>query len=136
MSRPSLSVCFPVYNEEDNIERAVADTAAVLSELADEWEIVAVDDASIDRTPILLAQLSERFPQLRVITLPTNTKFAGALTRALKAASGDYVFYTDSDNPIDMSELRRAVPLLADADVVVGHRINRDEGLRRAAAVR
>jgi len=131
MSVRSISVCFPVFNEEANIRRAVSDAAAVLPQLCDAPEIVAVDDASTDRTPELLAELGREVDFLRTVRLARNTRFAGALKRALKEASGDVVFYTDADCPIDMNDLRRALPLLDDADVVVGFRINRDEGVRR-----
>lgn len=129
---PAISVVLPVFNEQDNIARAVTSAAAVLSELASSWEIVAVDDASTDATPQLLRELGARYPGLRVITLQRNTKFAGALIRGLRQARGEAVFYTDSDNPIDFAELKRALPLLQHDDVVVGYRANRDEGLRRA----
>lgn len=129
---PSISVCFPVYNEEGNIERAVAEASAVLRELCDTPEIVAVDDASTDRTPQILADLETRFPELRSIRLPRNTRFAGALARALKEARGDVLFYTDADCPVDFSEMGVALPLTRDADLVIGYRMDRHEGARRA----
>ncbi len=129
---PAISVCFPVYNEEDNIERAVAEASATLHELCETPEIVAVDDASTDRTPELLDDLQARYPELRAIRLPHNTRFAGALARALKEARGDVLFYTDADCPVDFSELAVAMPLMREADVVVGYRTDRHEGARRA----
>ena len=131
-ARPSISVCFPVYNEEGNIERAVAEAAAVIRELCDAPEIVAVDDASTDRTPEILADLAASFPELRSFRLPHNTRFAGALARALKEARGEVLFYTDADCPVDFGELRSAVPMMREADVIAGYRIDRHEGARRA----
>ncbi len=128
----SVSVCFPVFNEEGNIERAVSSAAATLRGLCDEPEIVAVDDASTDRTPELLAALEGRFPELRVIRLPHNTRFAGALARALKEARGQVLFYTDADCPVDFAELATALPLMREADVIAGYRRDRHEGARRA----
>lgn len=132
MSIRSISVCFPVYNEEANIVRAVSEAAAVLPGLCDIPEIVTVDDASTDRTPELLEELCREVGFLRTVRLPENTRFAGALKRALLEATGDVLFYTDADCPVDMAELGAALPLLDDADVVAGYRTNRDEGIRRA----
>jgi glycosyltransferase involved in cell wall biosynthesis len=128
----SISVCFPVYNEEGNIERAVAGASATLRELCDDPEIVAVDDASTDRTPELLADLSTRYPELRSIRLAHNTRFAGALARALKEARGQVLFYTDADCPVEFGELAAALPLMREADVIAGFRRDRHEGARRA----
>ena len=128
----SISVCFPVFNEEDNIVRAVSDAATVLADLCDTPEIVAVNDASTDRTSALLEELGREVDFLRTVHLPVNTRFAGALKRALCEATGEVLFYTDADCPIDMADMRTALPLLDDADVVAGFRLNRDEGVRRS----
>lgn len=129
---PSLSVCFPVYNEEGNIQRSVREAAAAIEPLCDVPEIVAVDDCSTDRTPALLSRLAEEFPYLRTVRLAHNTRFAGALALALQEARGDLVFYTDADCPVDFADLAGALPLMRRADVVAGYRLERQEGLRRA----
>ncbi len=129
---PSLSVCFPVYNEEGNIQRSVREAAAAIEPLCDTPEIVAVDDCSTDRTPALLSRLAEEIPYLRTVRLAQNTRFAGALALALKEARGDLVLYTDADCPVDLGGLAGVLPLMRRADVVVGYRVDRQEGLRRA----
>ena len=48
--RPSISVVYPVFNEEENIERAVHFTEAVLAYLTSDYEILIVNDASTDRS--------------------------------------------------------------------------------------
>lgn len=128
----SISVCFPVFNEEANIVRAVTEAAAVLQELCDRPEIVAVDDASTDRTSALLAELGREVDFLRTFRMPRNTRYAGALKRALAEATGEVVFYTDADCPVEMEDLRGALPLLDGVDVVAGFRTNRGEGIRRS----
>jgi glycosyltransferase involved in cell wall biosynthesis len=128
---PSISMCFPVYNEEGNIERAVTGASALLAELCDEPEIVAVDDASTDRTPEILQALAASHPELRTIRLRRNTRYAGALARALKEARGELLFYTDADCPVAFSAFRDALGLMGDADVVAGYRKGRHEGARR-----
>jgi len=129
---PSLSVCFPVFNEEGNIERSVHEAAAAIAPLCERPEIVAVDDCSRDRTPRLLDRLRESYPFLKVVHLSHNTRFAGALARALKEASGELVFYTDADCPVDFGDLHDVLPLMHRVDVIAGYRVDRHEGLRRA----
>jgi glycosyltransferase involved in cell wall biosynthesis len=48
--RPSISVVYPVFNEEENIERAVHFAEAVLADLTSDYEILIVNDASTDRS--------------------------------------------------------------------------------------
>jgi alpha-1,3-rhamnosyltransferase len=58
-STPALSVVLPAFNEEGNIERAVRSSAEAVAPLVDGYELVVVDDGSRDRTPEILARLSE-----------------------------------------------------------------------------
>lgn len=44
-STPSVSIVYPMYNEEENIERAVEFAENVLSSMTDDYEIIIVDDA-------------------------------------------------------------------------------------------
>ena len=48
--RPSISVVYPVFNEEENIERAVHFAEAVLTDMTSDYEILIVNDASTDRS--------------------------------------------------------------------------------------
>ncbi|MFH1861702.1 MAG: glycosyltransferase family 2 protein [bacterium] len=129
--RYSISVFLPAYNEEANIEQAVMDSVAVLRELTDDWEVIVVNDASKDRTGEIAERLSREIPGVRVIHHEQNTRLGGALRTGFSNAQKELVFYTDADNPIDMNELKRAVPLMNDADFVTGYRLNRDEPIKR-----
>ena len=48
--RPSISVVYPMFNEEENIERAVHFAEAVLTDMTSDYEILIVNDASTDRS--------------------------------------------------------------------------------------
>ena len=58
---PALSVVLPAFNEELNIERAVRTSAEAVAPLVPEFEIVAVDDGSRDRTRSILEGLGRRW---------------------------------------------------------------------------
>ena len=47
---PELSIFFPFWNEQDNIEQVVRDAIPVAAKVADKWEIIMVDDGSADKT--------------------------------------------------------------------------------------
>jgi glycosyltransferase involved in cell wall biosynthesis len=132
---PSVSVVFPMFNEEAYLERAVAAAHDALAEAVPDYEIVIVDDASTDRTPELADALARRDPRVRVVHNPTNRRLGGALRAGYAAATKELVFYTDADLPIDLKEVPRAMRLLEyqGADVVAAYRFDRtSEGPIRA----
>jgi dolichol-phosphate mannosyltransferase len=131
MARPLLSLVMPAYNEAGNIERAVR-TAAAAGEKAGTYEVVVVDDGSHDATPERLAVLgAEMGARLRVLRHGTNRGYGAALRSGFAAAEGDLVFYTDSDNQFDLSELASVIPLMSEWDAVLGYRIDRKDARRR-----
>ena len=134
MTSPFLSVVLPAYNEKENIERAVKDASAAVAPLVDNYEIVAVDDGSEDETGAILNRLEREMNScLRVVHHPRNIGYGAALRNGFNAALGQLIFYTDSDNQFDLTELRSFLPLMKDWDAVLGYRKDRqDHFLRRS----
>ncbi|MBI5836268.1 MAG: glycosyltransferase family 2 protein [Candidatus Eisenbacteria bacterium] len=120
-----------MYNEKDNIEEMIFRTLAVAPELADDFEIVVVDDASTDGCGEIVERIARTHPQVRCIRHPVNRKLGGALKTGFAAATKDIAIYTDSDLPIDMNDIKLALPYLGEADLLIGYRLVRTEGLRR-----
>lgn len=129
----SVSVFFPTYNEEENIERSVRGALAALEETGMDHEVIVVNDASTDRTAEIVDRLAAADPHVRAVHLPRNLKLGGALKAGFAASRMELVFYTDADNPIDFTDMTAAFPLVAEGgvEVVTGYRLNRDETLRR-----
>jgi glycosyltransferase involved in cell wall biosynthesis len=131
MARPTLSLVMPAYNEAGNIERAVRAATAAGAQ-AGTYEVVVVDDGSRDQTGERLAALAaELGPRLRVVRHEKNRGYGAALRSGFAAAEGDLVFYTDSDNQFDLSELASVIPLMREWDAVLGYRIDRKDARRR-----
>ena len=132
----SITIVFPMYNEEAYARRAVeAARSALTAAGITDWEIVIVDDASTDGTPALAEAMAREDSRVRVVHNPVNRRLGGALRAGYAAATKDLVFYTDADLPVDLEELPRAVRLLEyqQADVVAAYRFDRtSEGLVRA----
>jgi glycosyltransferase involved in cell wall biosynthesis len=123
----SLSVVFPMYNEEAYIQRAVAAARQILAEITDDYEIVIVDDASTDATPRLADELARGDPRIKVVHNATNRKLGGTLRAGYAVAGKELVLYSDADLPFDFQELPRAVRLLEfqEADVLSAYRFDR-----------
>lgn len=128
---PSLSFVFPMYNEIGNIENCVAEALASGRRITNDLEIVVVDDASTDGSGALADRLAARHPEVKVVHHPQNRKLGGALRTGFAAATKEWVLYIDSDLPIDMNDALGAIPLARDADMVIGTRQGRAEGLKR-----
>src|SRR5687767_2447276 len=99
MPRPSVSLVIPMYNEELNIEHALAAATESLRTYADDYEIVIVDDASTDDSPRIVARMAAEDAHVRVLTHSKNRKLGGTLRTGFAACTKDLVFYMDADVP-------------------------------------
>jgi glycosyltransferase involved in cell wall biosynthesis len=126
-----VSIFFPAYNEEDNIEKAVRKAVEVLSSFTENYEVLVVDDKSTDRTGEIAEALHRENPNVRVIHHEHNTRLGGAMRTGFFRSSKSIVFYCDADNPVDLWDVKRALPLMSQFDLVTGYRLNREERLIR-----
>ena len=126
--RPSISVFFPCYNDEQTIAGLVRETDTQLQCAADDYEIIVVNDGSRDGSAAVLAGLAASIPRLKVITHPVNRGYGGALRSGFANASKDLVFYTDGDGQYDVKEIPIMLVLLtADTDFVNGMKMARSD---------
>ncbi|MGD9700780.1 MAG: glycosyltransferase family 2 protein [Acidimicrobiia bacterium] len=137
---PSLSIFFPMYNEEENIHPAVAAAESVCRALVEQgelssYELIVVDDASTDSTGKIADELAAADPHIRVVHHHVNRKLGGSIKTGFAASTGDLILYTDADLPFDMQELAKAVRIqrLYEVDIVSAYRLDRTtEGITRA----
>jgi dolichol-phosphate mannosyltransferase len=93
----ALSIVIPMYNEEAVLRLLAARLRPVLDQLGEVYEVVAVDDGSVDATPVILAGMRRDWPQLRVIRLRRNSGHQAALAAGLRQSRGQYVVSIDAD---------------------------------------
>ena len=128
----SISVVIPVYNEEASITEAVKDGLAVLSRLTGDGEIIIVESGSTDNSAAVTDNLAEENERVKVIHQGVKKGLGSALKEGFGAARGEFIFYMDGDNPFRMSEFERGFPLLQEADLICGYRVNRQDTFVRA----
>ena len=123
-----------MFNEEANIEHALAYAREALEEHASEYEIIIVDDASTDQSPHLVQRAHAANARIQLIRHPFNQKLGASLRTGFAAAQYELILYMDADLPFDPDVLGRAVRAmnLTRADVITGYRFDRTtEGVRR-----
>lgn len=135
-----LSVFFPTYNEEENIEKTVAEAKKVLLAVAKTWEIIIVEDGSRDKTPEVADRIARLDKQslragaqkrIRVIHHKPNRGYGGALKTGYGAAKYEWVAFTDSDGQFRFSEIEKFIKLTNKADLILGYRISRKDPMIR-----
>ncbi len=129
----SLSIFFPFYNEEANIERVTQNALDIAGQVANQFEVILVNDGSRDRTGALADKLAEQYPQVRAVHNNPNLGYGGAVRRGLDESKMDWVFFSDGDGQFDLGELPKLITLLSDCDMPVGYRIDRADPFMRKA---
>lgn len=89
-----FSVIIPVYNAEKYLKKCLN---SVLNQTYDNYEIIAVDDGSTDKSGEILNRYSEKCSKLKVIT-QENKGVSEARKTAVNASSGDYISFLDADD--------------------------------------
>src|SRR3972149_11883961 len=128
----SLSVVLPAYNEAKNIEGTVSEAISYLREKFEQFEIIVVNDGSVDETREIVERLSLSNPKIVLVNHPKNLGYGSALRTGFERASLDYIFFMDSDGQFDISDLDRLIPFIKDYEVIVGYREKRADPFIRS----
>lgn len=99
--RPCVSVIIPVYNVEKYIYRCVD---SVIAQTLKEIEIILVDDGSPDGSPAICDEYTRQDPRIQVIH-KENGGLASARNAGMKIAKGEYIFFLDSDDWLELDGL-------------------------------
>lgn len=131
MQHLSLSVFFPCYNEEANVERITLAALDACRSITDDFEIIIVDDGSRDRTGDIADRLAAEHESVRAVHNRPNRGYGGALQRGFTEATKEWVFYTDGDGQFDFKEIPKLIELLDRYDIASGYRLDRCDPLIR-----
>ncbi len=121
-----LSIFFPFWNEEKNIEKVVTSAISIAKNVAKKWEILMIDDGSSDKTLEIAEKLEKKDPtHLRVISHSPNRGYGSSIKEGLTHAKYDLVVFTDGDGQFDFSEVTKFIDLIGPVDMVIGKRKRR-----------
>lgn len=90
-----VSIIIPVYNTEKYLEECLA---CLLRQTMKEFELICVDDGSNDASGTILKRYAQKYPEVIKCIFQENSGQSIARNRALEMATGDYVYFMDSDD--------------------------------------
>src|SRR5262249_17894787 len=115
-----------VLNEEEILLDTRATLAGVLDRLGMPYEVLVVDNASGDRTPLLMAEVCREDPRWKYLRLSRNFGYQNSITAGMLAASGDAIMVIAADLQDPPELIPRFVSLWREGhDVVYGVREKR-----------
>lgn len=128
----SLSAFFPAYNEEENVAHLLEQALEHIPQYAEEYEIIVINDGSLDNTKGIVQEIANRNSKVRLISHHTNLGYGAALKSGFAYARYDWVFFTDADLQFDLAELSTFLEYTDKFSAIIGYRKNRAEGFGRA----
>ena len=134
-ARFDLSLVAPVFNERDNLRPLLARVGETFAEGV-RWELVLVDDGSLDGSTELIVTLAEEEPRVRPLFFARNCGQTSAISMGIRAAGAPLIATLDADLQNDPADLPRMVSALAGHDAVVGYRVGRRDTLVRRLSSR
>lgn len=123
----NLTIFFPFWNEEKNIEDVINNAIPIAKNIAEKWEILIINDGSSDGTQDKAESLAKKNLNIRVINHSPNRGYGAALKSGFENAKYDYIVFTDGDGQFDFSEVDRFVEEIGKNDIVVGYRKKRKD---------
>jgi glycosyltransferase involved in cell wall biosynthesis len=121
-AKPNVSVFFPVYNDERTVERVTEKAIAVLKEIAENYEVIIVDDGSPDRSGQIADELAAKHPFVSVVHHPKNLGYGAAVKSGLARARYEWICFTDGDDEYDLFDLRKMIALRDFYDLLITFR--------------
>jgi len=128
MANTKLSIIIPLYNEEENIRILYDNILNVVLKQNYDYEIIFVDDGSLDKTPELMEELGNDNAKVKNIFFKRNFGQTPALMSGINMAKGDILIPMDGDNQNDPKDIPHLLEKIDEGfDVVSGWRKNRQD---------
>lgn len=126
-----LSLFFPAYNEEANLENTVEKAIPVLKKVAEKYELLIINDGSKDKTQEVAEKLAKKYKFIKVINHNPNRGYGAALKSGFYGSKYQWIVFIDSDGQFDFSEVTKLIEKSSEADIIAGYRLNRQDSLVR-----
>lgn len=127
MSNIYLSIVIPAFNEEKLIKETLLEASDFLSRQNYSYEIIVVDDGSVDKTSAILDGLKAAVKNLTIIRNKKNFGKGYSVRRGMLAAKGRFRLFMDADNSTGIDQVKNFFPFLEEGyQIVIGDRSLRE----------
>ncbi len=131
-TNPNLSIIVPAKNERETLQPLYEEICNTLDPLGEDFEIVYIDDGSVDDSFEVLRALHEKDKRVRALRFRTNYGKSPALAAGFEAARGNIVLTIDADLQDDPKEIPHLLEKLGEGyDLVSGWKKNRNDPISR-----
>lgn len=120
----TVSIIIPAFNEETGIKPFLDKLQE--DGFCDQYEIIVIDDGSVDKTPEIVAQ----YP-VKLVKHHVNKGYGAALKTGIRKATGEKVIMIDSDGQHDPSTIPQIAKMLDEYDLVIGERTSNSYQVKR-----
>lgn len=122
-----ISLVIPAYNESKVISDTINKTSAYFAKKNYDFEIIVVNDDSIDNTRELVSALTKNASFIKLINNKHNMGKGFSVKCGVLASRGDYILFSDADLSTPIEDLDKLMPYFAQGyDVVIGSRALKD----------
>ena len=118
MPNPKISVIVPVYNVEEYLKKCLD---SVCNQTFEDIEIICINDGSTDSSPDILQSYAKKNSRIKVYNNNENKGLGFVRNRGMEYATGDYVYFIDSDDYMALNTLELAYNNITsnNADMVI-----------------
>ena len=129
MPQMKFSLIIPAYNEAENIGAVVSNLAAALRNSGDSFEIIVVNNGSVDNTSAVLKKLQGEIPELMTTDVFPNQGYGNGVLAGLAVAQGDILGWMHADNQVSPKDVLLIYQNLKEKnlDFCKAVRVGRDE---------
>ena len=120
--KPNVSLFFPVYRDESTVRRVTEKALTVLADVAQEYEVIIIDDGSPDRAGEIADELAREHDCVSVVHHPTNLGYGAAIKSGLSKAKYEWICLTDGDDEYDIFDLYKLIALKDYYDLIITFR--------------
>ena len=114
MINPLISIIIPVYNVEKYLAECLD---SCINQTLEDIEIICVDDCSTDNSYKILEEYQQKDSRIKVFRQETNKKQGAARNKGLKVATGEYIWFVDSDDYVDTKACQILYDTIKEFDV-------------------
>lgn len=125
MSSRSLTVIITAYNEEKTVAKAITATVSALKRYTSDYEIIVIDDGSVDNTGKIIDTLAKKNNRLRAIHNKVNRNLGYNMRLGVSLARKEYCMaFVNADGPPTCKTFSKLFAAIGKKELVLGYSLN------------